>query len=38
METIILVTMLLYFIVLAEGIVLIRRDIEELKELINKKL
>lgn len=38
METIILVTMLLCFTVLAEGIVLIRRDIEELKELINKKL
>ena len=38
METIILVTIVALFTVLAEGIVLIRRDIEELKELINKKL
>ena len=35
---ILLITMLATFVVLGEGIALIRRDIDKLKELINKKL
>ena len=34
----ILLTMLSCYVVLGMGIVLIRKDIEEIKELINKKL
>ena len=35
---IISVTMMVCFIVLSYGMILIRQDIDELKELINKKL
>jgi len=38
METIILFTVLVGLIILGKGIALIRKDIEELKELIDKKL
>lgn len=38
METIILFTVLVGLIILGKGIALIRQDIDELKELINKKL
>lgn len=37
-EIIILFTILASLVVLAEGIVLIRKDIKKLKELIDKKL
>lgn len=37
-EVVILFTMLAGIVLLGKGIALIRKDIEELKELINKKL
>ena len=37
-EVVILFTMLAGIVILGKGIALIRKDIEELKELINKKL